>query len=261
MNVKIYPANSIIPMRRSGALAASVLDYITDFVKPGIRTDELDKLCHDFIIAHNATPSPLGFHGYPKSICTSVNHVVCHGIPSDKKLMDGDIVNLDVTVNLDGWHGDSSRMFYVGNVNPKAKRLIQVTYDSMMLGIETVRPGSTVGDIGYAIQSYAEKLGFSVVRDYCGHGIGHSMHEAPNIPHYGQQNDGLILQEGMFFTVEPMINVGGYETKLSPFDGWTVSTKDRSLSAQFEHTIAVTSTGYEILTLSHKGYRYPPYDN
>lgn len=236
-------------MRKAGRLAAKVLDFITPYVKAGVTTNELDKLCHDFIIANRAIPAPLGYRGYPKSICTSVNHVVCHGIPGDKKLLEGDIVNIDVTVILDGWYGDTSRMFSVGKINLRSAKLIDVTYEAMMRGIEVVRPGATLGDIGYAIQSYAEKQGFSVVRDFCGHGIGRIFHTAPNVLHYGKPGTGLELQQGMFFTIEPMINAGKYQVKILD-DGWTAVTRDRSLSAQFEHTLGVTANGYEIFTLS-----------
>lgn len=246
------------PMRKAGRLAAEVLDYIAPFVVPGVTTDKLNQLCHDMIVSRGAVPAPLGYKGYPKSICTSVNHVVCHGIPDERELKNGDIVNIDVTVILNGWHGDTSRMYWVGEVPIKAQRLTKITYDAMMLGIEQVRPGARLGDIGHAIQSYAEKHGFSVVRDYCGHGIGKVFHESPNVLHYGNAGEGLALKEGMFFTVEPMINAGKFATKLGP-DGWTVTTRDRSLSAQFEHTIAVTASGYEIFTLSPTQKFHPPY--
>lgn len=246
-------------MRAAGKLAAEILDYIAEFVQPGVTTDHLNTLCHDKIIENNAIPAPLNYKGFPKSICTSVNHVICHGIPSDKILKNGDIVNIDVTVIVDGWHGDTSRMYYVGDPSIKAKRLCQVTYDAMMLGIEQVKPGNTVGDIGYAIQTFAEKQGFSVVRDYCGHGIGKIFHTEPNIMHYGKKGQGVVLQEGMFFTIEPMINEGKYHTLLSKHDGWTVTTRDKSLSAQFEHTLAVTKDGFQIFTTSPKGLDFPPY--
>lgn len=237
-------------MRAAGLLAAQVLDFITPYVKEGVITDELNKLCHDKIIASGAIPAPLNYRGFPKSICTSVNHVVCHGIPSEKPLREGDILNIDVTVILDGWHGDTSRMFFVGEPSIKAKRLVKVTYDCMMLGIDQVKPGARLGDIGHAIQAYAEKNGFSVVRDYCGHGIGKIFHAEPSILHYGKKGTGAILEEGMFFTVEPMINAGKAETILSKHDGWTVTTRDKSLSAQFEHTVGVTADGVEIFTQS-----------
>ncbi|MEO0348010.1 MAG: type I methionyl aminopeptidase [Pseudomonadota bacterium] len=246
-------------MRVSGKLAATVLDHITNYVKVGVTTEELNQICHDYIIANNAIPAPLNYKGFPKSICTSVNHVVCHGIPSDKKLLDGDIVNIDVTVIVDGWYGDSSRMYFAGKPDVKATRLVNTTYDCLMLGIEQVKPGATLGDIGYTIQSHAEGLGYSVVRDYCGHGIGSEFHAEPSVLHYGKKGHGVVLEEGMFFTIEPMINIGRAETKLSAHDGWTVTTRDRSLSAQFEHTLAVTKDGYEIFTSSPKGLDKPPY--
>ncbi|RYE14652.1 MAG: type I methionyl aminopeptidase [Rickettsiales bacterium] len=256
-NIIIHDQSAYESMRKAGRLAAETLDYIADYVKEGITTIALNDLCHNFIIKNNAIPAPLNYRGFPKSICTSVNHVICHGIPDSKTLKDGDIVNIDVTVILDNWYGDTSRMYIIGKPSIKAKRLIDVTYQSMMIGIEQVRPGATTGDIGNAIQKYAESFGYSVVRDYCGHGIGQVFHAEPNILHYGNAGKGIILQKGMFFTIEPMINIGGYETKLSNHDGWTVTTKDRSLSAQFEHTIAVTDEGYEIFTLSQKGLHHP----
>jgi len=246
-------------MRRAGRLAAETLDYITPYVEPGITTDALNTLCHDFIIQHKAIPAPLNYHGFPKSICTSVNHVICHGIPGPKKLMNGDILNIDVTVILDGWHGDTSRMFFIGDkINIKAKRLVDVTYEAMMRGIECVKPGNTFGDIGHAIQSFVEKQGFSVVRDFCGHGLGRIFHTAPEVVHFGKPNTGEVMEEGMFFTIEPMINAGGYESKVLQ-DGWTAVTRDKSLSAQFEHSLGVTKTGCEIFTLSPKGWDQPPY--
>ena len=255
--VTIHTKEDFDAMRRAGRLAAEVLDMIGDHVQAGISTDEIDKVCHDFIIAHNAIPAPLGYRGYPKSVCTSVNHVVCHGIPDETRLKDGDIVNIDVTVIVDGWHGDTSRMYYVGKPKVMAKRLTQITYEAMMRGIEQVKPGNTLGDIGYAIQSFVESNKYSVVRDYCGHGIGKIFHAPPNVVHYGKRGEGMVLQEGMFFTVEPMVNVGKPQTKLSQYDGWTVTTRDRSLSAQFEHSIGVTATGFEIFTLSPKGLYHP----
>jgi methionyl aminopeptidase len=225
-----------------------------------VTTEALDRLCHDFIVAHGAVPAPLGYRGFPKSICTSVNHVVCHGIPTDRKvLVDGDILNIDVTVILDGWHGDTSRMFFIGKTSVKARRLVEVTYEAMMRGIEVVKPGATLGDIGHAIQSHAEKNRFSVVRDFCGHGLGRIFHTAPSILHYGKPGQGLALREGMFFTIEPMINVGRYDVKILE-DNWTAVTRDKSLSAQFEHSIAVTADGYEIFTQSPKGWHAPPYE-
>jgi methionyl aminopeptidase len=255
----IHKAADYDGMRKAGRLAAEVLDMVAEHVKPGVTTDELNTLCHDMIVGVGATPAPLNYRGFPKSICTSVNHVVCHGIPGDLKLKNGDIVNVDVTVIVDGWHGDSSRMYWAGEPSIKAKRLCQVTYDATMLGIEQVKPGNTVGHIGHAIQIFAEKHGYSVVRDYCGHGIGKIFHTAPNILHYGAPGEGETLKEGMFFTVEPMINAGGFETHLSKHDNWTVTTRDKSLSAQFEHTIAVTKNGYEIFTASPTGKNHPPY--
>ena len=246
-------------MRKAGRLAAEVLDFITPYVVPGVTTEELDKLCHDYTLAHNAISAPLNYKGFPKSICTSINHVVCHGIPGPKKLTEGDIINIDITVILDGWYGDTSRMFMVGDKIPvKARRLVDVTYDSMMAGIEAVRPGATLGDIGHAIQSVAESAGFSVVRDFCGHGLGRVFHTAPSVVHYGEPGKGLRLEPGMFFTIEPMINAGDWPTKVLS-DGWTAVTRDRSLSAQFEHSLAVTEDGFEIFTLSPKGWTKPPY--
>ncbi len=257
--ITIHTPEDFAGMRRAGKLAAEVLDYIAPFVKPGVATEHLDKLCHNMIVENGAIPAPLGYKGFPKSICTSVNHVICHGIPDEKKLQDGDIVNIDVTVIVDGWHGDTSRMFWAGEPAIKAKRLCQITYDAMMLGIAEVAPRKTSGDIGHAIQTHVEKHGFSVVRDYCGHGLGKVFHTAPNILHYGKKGEGVRLEEGMFFTVEPMVNVGGYETRLNKVDKWTVTTRDRSLSAQFEHSLGVTATGYEIFTTSPKGLNFPPY--
>lgn len=244
-------------MREAGGLAAETLDMIGQYVQPGVTTEELDRICHEFILDNSAVPAPLNYRGYPKSICTSVNHVVCHGIPDGYVLKGGDIVNIDVTVILNGWHGDTSRMFFVGKPKVMAKRLSQVTYESMMRGIEQVRPGATLGDIGAAIQQFAESNRYSVVRDYCGHGIGTIFHCPPNVLHYGNKGEGMVLEEGMFFTVEPMLNVGKPDTKLSQHDGWTVTTKDRSLSAQFEHTIGVTADGFEIFTLSPSGQYHP----
>ena len=259
MQIKIHKKADFELMRKAGKLGSEVLDYITPFVVPGVSTNTLDQLCHDFIIQNNAIPAPLNYKGFPKSICTSINHVVCHGIPNDKVLKNGDIINIDVTVILDGWFGDNSRMYLVGDVGIKGKRLCQVTYDCMMLGIEQVRPGAHFGDIGHAIQTYAERQGYSVVRDYTGHGIGQVFHDEPNVLHYGKKGEGAVMEEGMFFTIEPMINAGKHDTLLSNLDGWTVTTRDKQLSAQFEHTLGVTSTGYEIFTLSPKGWFNPPY--
>jgi methionyl aminopeptidase len=258
-NVVLHEAAAFEGMRRAGLLAAQTLDFITPHVEPGVSTEQLNKLCHDFIVGNAAIPAPLGYRGFPKSICTSVNHVVCHGIPDEKKRLEkGDIVNIDVTVILDGWYGDSSRMYFAGDVGVKARKLVDITYEAMMRGIEVVKPGARLGDIGAAIQSFAESNRFSVVRDFCGHGLGRTFHAAPNILHYGKAGEGLVLQQGMFFTVEPMINAGGFEVKVLK-DGWTAVTKDKSLSAQFEHSIGVTATGYEIFTLSPKGLDRPPY--
>jgi methionyl aminopeptidase len=255
----IHPKDDYEAMRKAGRLAADVLDYIVDFVEPGVTTNYLNDLCHKMTVSAGAESAPLGYRGFPKSICTSVNHVVCHGIPNDKKLKDGDIVNIDVTPKVDGWHGDTSRMFFVGEPSIKAKRLCQVTYDALMLGIEQVKPGATLGDIGHAIQIYVEKSNYSVVRDYCGHGVGKIFHTAPSVMHFGKPGEGLVLEEGMFFTIEPMVNVGGWQTKLNQKDGWTVWTKDKSLSAQYEHSLAVTSDGFELFTESKKGLHFPPY--
>jgi methionyl aminopeptidase len=224
-----------------------------------VTTAALDRLCHEFILAAGATPAPLNYRGFPKSICTSINHVVCHGIPGDRRLDPGDILNIDITVVLDGWHGDSSRMYVAGAASTRAARLMDVTYDSMMLGIAQIRPGHTLGDIGHAIQSYVEAKGFAVVRDFCGHGIGRNFHAAPNVLHFGRAGEGDVLQPGMFFTVEPMVNAGRPGVKVLD-DGWTAVTRDRSLSAQFEHMIGVTHNGCEIFTLSPRGLDKPPYD-
>ena len=246
-------------MRRAGRLAAEILDLLTPLVKPGVTTAELDKVAYDYTVSHGAIPACLGYRGYRHTVCPSINHVVCHGIPNDKPLRDGDIVNIDVTVILDGWHGDTSRMYPVGDVKLKALRLIDITYESMMRGIAAVKPGATTGDIGYAIQSFAEDHErCAVVRDFCGHGLGRIFHALPNIVHYGRPGQGVVLKPGMFFTVEPMINLGGYAVKVLS-DGWTAVTRDRSLSAQFENSIGVTQDGFEIFTLSPKGWHAPPY--
>jgi methionyl aminopeptidase len=256
--VTIHRLEDFIPMRAAGRLAAETLDMIGEHVAPGVSTEHLNQICHDFILAHGATPSPLNYRGFPKSICTSINHVVCHGIPGDKTLADGDIVNIDVTVTLDGWFGDSSRMYVAGTPSTKAKRLIEVTYEAMMRGIAQVKPGNTFGDIGYAIQNYAEAQRFTIVRDFCGHGIGRKFHEPPNVLHFGRRGEGTVIKPGMFFTIEPMVNAGRPEVKVLD-DGWTAVTRDRSLSAQFEHMLGVTETGVEIFTLSPKGLTQPPY--
>ncbi|HUC70823.1 MAG TPA: type I methionyl aminopeptidase [Stellaceae bacterium] len=257
--IKIHGPEDFEGMRRAGLLAAQTLDFVTPHIRPGVATGELDRLCHEFILDHDAISAPLNYRGFPKSICTSINHVVCHGIPGDRRLMEGDILNIDVTPILGGWHGDTSRMFFVGDRIPvKARRLVDVTYEAMIRGIAVVRPGVRIGAIGDAIQRYAEGHRFSVVRDFCGHGVGRIFHDAPSILHYGRPDDGPVMREGMFFTVEPMINAGRWEVKILS-DGWTAVTKDRSLSAQFEHTVGVTATGYEIFTVSPAGLHRPPY--
>jgi len=255
MSVNIKTPEEIAKMRVAGRLAAEVLDFITPHVRPGVTTGELDRLCHDYICTvQHATPAPLnyappGYEPFPKSICTSVNHVVCHGVPGDKKVRTGDIVNLDITVIKDGYHGDTSRMFYIGRPSIQARRLCDVTYECLWLGIEAVRPGARLGDIGHAIQTHAEQHGYSVVREFCGHGIGRKFHEEPQVLHYGRAGAGLRLESGMTFTIEPMINAGKPDIRQLA-DGWTVVTKDHSLSAQWEHTVLVTDTGFEVLTLS-----------
>jgi methionyl aminopeptidase len=257
--IPLYGPEGFAGMRRAGRLAAEVLDLMVPEVAPGVTTAKLDALAYEYILDHHATPACLGYRGYRNTLCTSINHVVCHGIPCDKPLRDGDIVNIDVTVIVDGWHGDTSRMYLVGDVKRKAQRLVEITYESMMLGIAAVKPGATTGDIGHAIQSFAEgRERCAVVRDFCGHGVGQIFHAMPNIVHYGKPGHGLGLRPGMFFTVEPMINLGGFGVKVLN-DGWTAVTRDRSLSAQFEHTIGVTETGVEIFTLSPKGLHKPPY--
>ena len=245
-------------IRIAGSLAAETLDELTPYVKPGITTEKLDKICYEFIRDNGGYSAPLFYRGFPKSSCSSVNHVVCHGIPSEKYLKEGDIVNIDVTAIVNGWHGDTSRMFFVGDVSVKCKNLISATYNSMMEAISIIKKGIYLGDIGETIQTYVEKKGFSVVKDFCGHGIGKTFHEPPNVLHYGKKGDGIKLQTGMIFTVEPMINEGTYNTKLLK-DGWTAVTKDKSLSAQFEHTVGVTDDGFEIFTKSKKKYDQPPY--
>ena len=260
-NVKLHTGADFAAMRKAGALAASILDEMVEFVRPGITTQAINDYCHERIIAAGAIPAPLGYRGFPKSVCTSINHVVCHGIPGAVTLKSGDIVNVDVTVIVDGWHGDTSRTYWVGDVPIKAKRLTEVTYAAMMKGIEQIRPGATTGDIGHAIQTYAESFGYSVVREYCGHGLGRVFHDAPNILHFGKAGSGVTLEEGMFFTVEPMINIGKPATILSKHDGWTVTTRDKSLSAQFEHSLGVTATGFELFTASPKGLNCPPFGN
>lgn len=242
----------------AGNLAAECLDEVTSYVIPGVTTEKLDKICYEYIRDNGGYSAPLFYRGFPKSSCTSVNHVVCHGIPAQKILREGDIINIDVTAIVNGWHGDTSRMFFVGDVSVKSKNLVSATYNSMMKAISIIKNGIHIGDIGDVIQTYVEKKGFSVVRDFCGHGIGKIFHEPPNVLHYGKKGDGIKLETGMMFTVEPMINEGLYNTKLLK-DGWTAVTKDKSLSAQFEHTVGVTDNGFEIFTKSKKNYDQPPY--
>jgi methionyl aminopeptidase len=249
MPVTIKTPEEVEKMRIAGRLAAEVLRMIRPHVQPGITTGELDRICHDYIVnVQQAIPAPLNYKGFPRSICTSVNHQVCHGIPGDKKLKKGDIVNIDITVIKDGYHGDTSKMFYIGEPSIQAKRLVQITHECMLKGIAMVRPGTRLGDIGHAIQQHAEAHGFSIVREYCGHGIGREFHEDPQVLHYGQPGTGMELAPGMTFTIEPMINAGKREVKLLP-DNWTVVTRDHSLSAQWEHTVLVTDKGHEVLTL------------
>lgn len=256
--IRCYSQDDFEGMRAASQLTARCLDELADLVRPGVSTNEIDKFVYEFGARHGAVPATLGYRGYTKSTCTSINHVVCHGIPNDKPLREGDIVNIDVTYFLDGWHGDSSRMYPVGTVRRAADRLMQVTYESLMRGIAAVKPGATTGDIGHAIQSYVESERCSVVRDFCGHGVGRLFHDAPNILHYGQPGEGPRLEPGMIFTIEPMVNLGRPHVKILS-DGWTAVTRDRSLSAQFEHSVGVTETGVEIFTLSPAGRHFPPY--
>ncbi|HKJ89040.1 MAG TPA: type I methionyl aminopeptidase [Gammaproteobacteria bacterium] len=248
MSVHIKTPEEIEKMRVSGRLAAEVLRMIAPYVKPGVTTGELDRICHDYIVnEQDAYPSPLNYHGFPKSVCTSVNHQVCHGIPGDRELREGDTLNIDITVNKDGWHGDTSKMFYVGEPTKKGRKVAEVAHEAMVRGIDMVRPGVTLGDIGHAIQTYAESQHCSIVREYCGHGIGQGFHEDPQVMHYGRPGEGMPLEQGMVFTIEPMVNFGKRHVKLLK-DGWTVVTKDHSPSAQWEHTLTVTEDGYEVLT-------------
>lgn len=256
--IKLHNATAFEAMRRACQLTANCLDELAKLVKPGVTTNEIDKFVFDYGMANNAAPATLNYRGYTKSCCTSINHVVCHGIPNDKPLREGDIVNIDVTYVLDGWHGDSSRMYVVGEIKRAADRLIKVTYDAMMLGIAEVKPGNTTGDIGAAIQEYAESQRCSVVRDFCGHGLGKLFHDAPNILHFGRRGEGIELKKGMIFTIEPMINLGRPGVKVLG-DGWTAVTRDRSLTAQFEHSVGVTDDGCDIFTLSPAGHTMPPY--
>ena len=246
-------------MRVAGKLAAQTLDEVTPFIKPGITTNKIDKICYEYIRDNGGYSAPLFYRGFKNSLCTSLNHVICHGIPSERVLEDGDILNVDVTAIVDGYYGDTSRMFNIGKISVKAKNLIDATYQSMMNAIKILKPGIKLGDIGHEIQSYVEEKNYSVVRDFCGHGISNTFHEPPNILHYGKKNTGVELKPGMTFTIEPMINIGKYESKLLN-DGWTAVTKDKSLSAQFEHTLGITENGYEIFTESVKNYTLPPYN-
>ena len=261
-HINIYSKEDFVAMHRAGKLAAMTLDFITPMVKVGCNTAEIDRLCEKYIRENNAIPAPLNYRGFPKATCISVNHVVCHGIPDETKILrEGDIANIDITVILDGWHGDASRMYWLGEKIPiVAQRITRVTYEALMGGIKVAKPGNTLGDIGAAIQSIAEKQRMQVVRDFCGHGIGRGFHEPPNILHYGKKGEGLELQVGMIFTIEPMINSGKAEVKILP-DGWTAVTRDRKLSAQFEHTIGIVAGGCEIFTTSPKGWHQPPYPN
>jgi methionyl aminopeptidase len=255
--IKLHGAAAFEGMRKAGQLAARCLDMLAREIRPGVSTEKIDRLVFDYALSHDATPATLMYRGYRKATCTSINHVVCHGIPSEKPLKEGDIVNVDVTLILDGWHGDSSRMYAVGPIPRRAERLIEVTYEAMMRGISVIRPGATTGDIGAAIQSYVEAQHMSVVRDFCGHGVGRLFHDEPNIVHVGRRGEGIVLRPGMFFTIEPMINLGRPHVKVLS-DGWTAVTRDRSLSAQFEHSVGVTPAGVEIFTLSPEGLDRPP---
>lgn len=258
--IPLYGEEGFAAMRKAGQFAARVLDMITPYVVPGVTTGELDKRIHDYIEENGATSATIGYRGYKHASCISHNHVVCHGIPGDKILEDGDIVNIDVTAIIDGWYGDTSRMYWVGDKQSiKAKILTKITYECLMKGIEAVKPGATLGDIGHTIQSHAESNRFSVVRDFCGHGIGEAFHVEPQVVHFGEPGQGVVLEEGMILTIEPMINEGTWKVTILS-DGWTAVTKDKKLSAQFEHSIGVTKDGYEIFTLSPKGYTQPPYD-
>jgi methionyl aminopeptidase len=256
--VKLHGADAFAGMAKAGQLVAQVLDLIVDEVRPGVTTDALDAFVFDFASSHGAVPAPLNYRGFPKSICTSLNHVVCHGIPGPRPLREGDILNVDVTLIVDGWHGDSSRMYGVGKISRAAERLLDVTYNALMRGVAAVRPGATTGDIGAAIQAYAEGERCSVVRDFCGHGLGRVFHDRPNILHYGEPGEGLQLKPGMLFTIEPMINLGRSPVKILS-DGWTAVTRDRSLSAQFEHSVGVTETGCQVFTASPSGLDKPPF--
>jgi len=254
--IKLHTEEDFEGMRKAGKLAAECLDMLCEHMQPGVVTDHLDTLAREFMLDNGSQPACLYYRGYPKTLCISANHIVCHGIPGEKILKDGDIVNIDVTLILDGWHGDTSRMFALGNVKRRARRLIDITYEALMRGIAEVKPGATLGDIGHAIQSYAEAERCAVVRDFCGHGLGRVFHDAPNVLHYGQPGTGTVLKEGMFFTIEPMLNLGKPAVKILS-DGWTAVTRDRSLSAQFEHSMGVTNDGVEVFTTSPAGLDNP----
>ena len=255
--IKIHKPEDFEGMRRAGRLAAECLDMLTPYVAPGAVTAELDRLAREFVLDHGAIPACLGYRGYGHTVCISPNHVVCHGIPGERTLREGDIVNIDVTVIVDGWHGDTSRMYGVGKVSPRARRLVDVTYEGLERGLAAIKPGATFGDIGHAIQTYVEAMRCSVVRDFCGHGLGKVFHDSPNVLHFGRPGSGEVLQPGMFFTVEPMVNLGKHQVKLLS-DGWTAVTRDKSLSAQCEHSVGVTETGVEIFTASPAGLFKPP---
>ena len=256
-DIPIYSQKDFQGMSKAGSLTAKILDKIKPLIKPGTTTLEINNFCHKMILDNNATPAPLNYKGFPKSICTSVNHVVCHGIPNQEKILQiGDIINVDITVILDGWYGDSSRMFAVGEINKKTYNLLKTTYDCLLLGINQAQPGKHLGDIGHVIQTYAEEKNYSVVRDFCGHGIGKKFHTPPSVLHFGNPGEGPELKPGMLFTIEPMINIGDWKIKILK-DGWTAVTKDKSLSAQFEHTIGITEKGNEIFTLSHNNLDFP----
>ena len=254
--IRIHTDSELLEMKLSCKLAAETLDMIGDYVEPGVSTDKINSLCHEFMLDNGAKPATLGYRGFPKSCCISINHVVCHGIPGPKILKESDILNIDVTCILNGWFGDSSRMYIAGTTSRKASLLIEVTHNALLKGIEEVKPGNTFGDIGEAIQKYVESKKMSVVKDFCGHGVGRSFHSAPNVLHFGEKNTGSFLEPGMFFTIEPMVNLGKPDTKILS-DNWTAVTRDKSLSAQFEHTVAVTNIGVEVLTLSPQDKFFP----
>ncbi len=249
MAIKIYTEEDFEGLRKAGKLAREVLDFIEPYVEVGVSTLYLNDLCHNFIVEHGAIPAPLNYEGFPKSTCISVNHVVCHGIPSANKILkSGDILNIDITVILNGYYGDTSRMYFAGKPSIEAKRLCDVTKEALNIGIQQAKPGNTIGDIGYAIEQYVKPFHYSLVRDFCGHGTGKIFHDEPNVPHFGRRGEGPVIKEGMVFTIEPMVNVGSWQVNVSKFDGWTTTTKDKSLSAQYEHTLGITSTGCEIFT-------------